>query len=78
MGRFLFHGSLEVSVWKPVDAGNFFFFFLELYYGGDTVSSEQPQSYTCPYCGNMGFSEVSLSEHVNVQHSDSSSEVVSI
>ena len=50
----------------------------ELYYGGDSVSSsEQPQSYTCPYCGNMGFSEVTLSEHVAVQHSDSSSEVVS-
>lgn len=41
------------------------------------MSTEQPQSYTCPYCGNMGFSEVTLSEHVGVQHSDSSSEVVS-
>lgn len=51
-------------------------FFTELYYGGDVISSEHPQSFTCPYCGSMGFSEGTLSEHVSTQHSDNPAEVV--
>ena len=56
-----------------------FFFCIrsELYYGGDTISTDHPQSFTCPYCGSMGFSESTLSEHVTAQHCDSTSEVVS-
>ncbi|XP_035996224.1 E3 ubiquitin-protein ligase KCMF1 [Fundulus heteroclitus] len=48
----------------------------DLYYGGDTVSVEQPQSFTCPYCGKMGFTETSLQEHVTSEHSETSTEVI--
>lgn len=50
----------------------------DLYYGGDTFSVEQPQSFTCPYCGKMGFTETSLQEHVTSEHAETSTEVVSV
>lgn len=52
--------------------------FADLYYGGDTFSVEQPQSFTCPYCGKMGFTETSLQEHVTTEHAETSTEVVSM
>ncbi|XP_070540025.1 E3 ubiquitin-protein ligase KCMF1-like [Ptychodera flava] len=48
----------------------------DLYYGGEAVSPEQPQSFTCPFCGKMGFTETTLQEHVTSEHSDLSLEVV--
>lgn len=48
----------------------------DLYYGGDTFSVEQPQSFTCPYCGKMGFTETSLQEHVTSEHAETSTEVI--
>ncbi|XP_020283289.1 E3 ubiquitin-protein ligase KCMF1-like [Pseudomyrmex gracilis] len=48
----------------------------ELYYGGEGVSVEQPQSLTCPYCSKMGFTEATLQEHVAADHPDISFEVV--
>lgn len=48
----------------------------ELYYGGEGVSVEQPQSLTCPYCTRMGFTEATLQEHVAADHPDTSFEVV--
>ncbi|XP_072310823.1 E3 ubiquitin-protein ligase KCMF1 [Eucyclogobius newberryi] len=48
----------------------------DLYYGGDTFSVEQPQSFTCPYCGKMGFTETSLQEHVTAEHAETSTEVI--
>ncbi|XP_053975776.1 E3 ubiquitin-protein ligase KCMF1-like isoform X2 [Hylaeus anthracinus] len=48
----------------------------ELYYGGEGVSIEQPQSLTCPYCTRMGFTEATLQEHVATDHPDTSFEVV--
>lgn len=48
----------------------------DLYYGGEAVSLEQPQSFTCPFCGKMGFTEPSLQEHVGAEHPDTNSEVV--
>lgn len=51
---------------------------VELYYGGEALTSvEQPQSYTCPYCNRMGFTDQMLQEHVTSEHSDLSFEVVS-
>ncbi|XP_076308134.1 E3 ubiquitin-protein ligase KCMF1-like isoform X2 [Tachypleus tridentatus] len=47
-----------------------------IYYGGETVSVEQSQSFTCPFCGKMGFSEGTLQEHVTSEHSENSFEVV--
>ena len=51
---------------------------IELYYGGEAFTADQPQSFTCPYCGKMGFTETALQEHVASEHSDASIEVVSI
>lgn len=48
----------------------------ELYYGGEAFTADQPQSFTCPYCGKMGFTESALQEHVASEHSDASIEVV--
>lgn len=48
-----------------------------LYYGGETIAnSDQPQSYTCPLCGRMGFTDGTLQEHVAAEHADTSLEVV--
>lgn len=49
----------------------------ELFYSGEAASSGQVQAFTCPFCGNLGYSEVTLYEHVNQEHSDSTVEVVS-
>lgn len=49
---------------------------VDLYYGGEPVAVEQPQSLTCPYCGKMGFTETALQEHVTTDHSETSFEVV--
>ncbi|XP_076372082.1 E3 ubiquitin-protein ligase KCMF1-like isoform X1 [Tachypleus tridentatus] len=48
----------------------------DVYYGGEAISVDQPQSFTCPYCGKLGFTEGTLQEHVSSEHSDSSFEVV--
>uniref|UniRef100_A0A8C4ZKR8 E3 ubiquitin-protein ligase KCMF1 n=1 Tax=Gadus morhua TaxID=8049 RepID=A0A8C4ZKR8_GADMO len=48
----------------------------DLYYGGDNFSVEQPQSFTCPYCGRMGYTETSLQEHVSSEHAETSTEVI--
>lgn len=48
----------------------------DLYYGGEAFSVEQPQSFTCPYCGKMGYTETSLQEHVTSEHAETSTEVI--
>ncbi|KAF5288816.1 hypothetical protein FQA39_LY15244 [Lamprigera yunnana] len=48
----------------------------DLYYGGEPLINDQPQSYTCPYCSRMGFTEVTLQEHVTADHAETSFEVV--
>ncbi|KAJ8262782.1 hypothetical protein COCON_G00152390 [Conger conger] len=48
----------------------------DLYYGGEAFSVEQPQSFTCPYCGRMGYTETSLQEHVSSEHAETSTEVI--
>lgn len=53
-------------------------FLLDLYYGGEALTVEQPQSFTCPYCGKMGFTEMALQEHVTSDHSETSFEVVCV
>lgn len=50
----------------------------ELYYGGESLATEQPQAFTCPFCGRMGLTETMLTEHVTAEHPDSTTEVVSI
>jgi len=49
---------------------------VDLYYGGESVSSDQHQSYTCPHCGRLGFTDLLLLEHVGNEHADAAAEVV--
>ncbi|XP_073828268.1 potassium channel modulatory factor 1 isoform X2 [Musca autumnalis] len=49
---------------------------IELFFGGEMLNTEQPQSFTCPYCKKMGFSDATLLEHVSSEHTETSSEVV--
>lgn len=53
-------------------------YLTELFYGGEAITIDQPQSLTCPICGKMGLTEMALQEHVTTEHSDNSAEVVSI
>ncbi|KAL0270334.1 UNVERIFIED_CONTAM: hypothetical protein PYX00_007784 [Menopon gallinae] len=48
----------------------------DLYYAGEALSSEQPQTFTCPYCGKMGHTEASLQEHVAADHAETALEVI--
>jgi len=52
----------------------------DMYYGGDSSSTLQTLSYTCSYCGQMGFSITLLLEHIRASHGansgTSSAEVV--
>lgn len=49
----------------------------ELFYGGEALTNaDQPQSFTCPYCSRMGFTDVTLQDHVTSEHADTSFEVV--
>lgn len=57
---------------------NDLFVLLDIFYGGEAVTAEQPQSFSCPYCSKMGFTEVLLQEHITSDHADTSIEVVSI
>jgi len=47
----------------------------EVYFGGETTPIEQIQSFTCPICGKMGFTENLLYDHSVQEHSDTFTEV---
>ncbi|XP_055955414.1 E3 ubiquitin-protein ligase KCMF1 isoform X2 [Patella vulgata] len=49
---------------------------VDLFYGGEALTAEQPQSFTCPYCCKMGFTETTLHDHATSEHTDVSTEVV--
>lgn len=53
-------------------AFHFSFIFTDLFFGGENHSTEQTSSFTCPLCGQVGFSEAGLRDHVTKQHSDPS------
>lgn len=46
----------------------------DLFYAGESVTPEQPQSLTCPLCGTLGFNESTLLEHVTTEHVNSDRE----
>lgn len=48
----------------------------DIYYSGEALSGEQPQSFTCPYCKKMGYSDTGLYDHVSAEHTDTGLEVV--
>lgn len=54
------------------------YFVVDIFYGGESVSSDQHQSYTCPHCGRLGFTDLLLLEHVGNEHADATAEVVII
>ena len=43
----------------------------ELFYSGETISSEEPHSLTCPLCGELGLTESTLLDHVTSEHVES-------
>uniref|UniRef100_A0A1A9VDC2 RING-type E3 ubiquitin transferase n=1 Tax=Glossina austeni TaxID=7395 RepID=A0A1A9VDC2_GLOAU len=49
---------------------------MELFFGGDMLNSEQQQSFTCPYCKKMGFSDATSLKHESAKHTETSLEVV--
>lgn len=50
---------------------------VDLFFGGESLPNpELPQSYTCPYCARMGFTELTLTDHVNSEHSEPTMEVI--
>lgn len=48
----------------------------DLYYGGEALTLETPQAYTCPFCNRMGFTDTALMEHVTADHADTTLAVV--
>uniref|UniRef100_A0A1A9VP22 RING-type E3 ubiquitin transferase n=1 Tax=Glossina austeni TaxID=7395 RepID=A0A1A9VP22_GLOAU len=48
---------------------------IELFFGCEMLNSEQPQSFTCPYCKKMGLSDATSLEHVSAEHTETSLEV---
>lgn len=48
-----------------------FCFVTELYFGGETQVMDAPQSFTCPLCSQIGFSETELRDHVTKKHAES-------
>lgn len=71
----------QISVRHPQNTVKKFliFFLKDFFYGGEALTSlELPQSYTCPYCARMGFTDVTLQEHVSAEHSETTFEVVSV
>ena len=46
----------------------------DLFYSGESVSADHPQSLTCPLCGNLGYTETTLLEHVTNEHANSDNE----
>lgn len=49
---------------------------VDTYYGGETINSDTPQSYSCPYCGKLGYTESVLYDHVTTEHNETPYEVV--
>lgn len=50
---------------------------INLYYEGETVpTNHKAMSFTCPYCGKVGFSDAALEDHVGFEHADATFEVI--
>ena len=45
-------------------------FLKDVFFGGENHSIDQPQSFTCPLCGELGFSDSELRDHVTRLHTD--------
>ncbi|XP_050741593.1 protein ref(2)P [Drosophila biarmipes] len=58
-----------VCIYTPAD--------VELYFGGEYISSDPPQSYRCPYCKRWGLNESTFLEHVSSMHPNANPLLVS-
>lgn len=54
------------------------FVSVDTFYGGESISSDTPQSFSCPYCGKLGYTETALYDHVTTDHTDTPYEVVKL
>lgn len=53
--------------------------FADMYYGGDSSTAQQAQSFTCSYCGTLGFTTAQLHDHIRSSHrGTATTEVVSL
>jgi hypothetical protein len=52
--------------------------FIDTFYGGESISSDTPQSFSCPYCGKLGYTETGLYDHVTSDHTETPYEVASL
>nr|CAH0104100.1 unnamed protein product [Daphnia galeata] len=50
----------------------------DTFYGGESISSDTPQSFSCPYCGKLGYTETGLYDHVTSDHTETPYEVCPI
>ncbi|XP_037708748.1 uncharacterized protein LOC119546503 [Drosophila subpulchrella] len=50
---------------------------VELYFAGEYISSDPPQSYRCPYCKSWGLNESTFLEHVSSMHPNANPLLVS-
>jgi len=48
----------------------------EVYFGGEETSGVHHQSFTCPYCGQFGLTNIDLLNHIDEEHPDNTQEVV--
>lgn len=48
----------------------------DTFYGGESITSDTPQSFSCPYCGKLGYTETALYDHVTSDHTETPYEVV--
>lgn len=72
---------INVSLLQKIQSFDPIFFLLlptDTFYGGESISSDTPQSFSCPYCGKLGYTETALYDHVTTDHTDTPYEVVMI
>jgi len=48
----------------------------DVYFGGEETSGVHHQSFTCPYCGQFGLTNIDLLNHIDEEHPDNTQEVV--
>jgi len=49
---------------------------VEVFFGGEETSGVHHQSFTCPYCGQLGLTNIDLLNHIDEEHPDNTQEVV--
>ena len=69
--------SIYIYVYYIIKIKYYIWCISDLYYGGEALGADQPQSFTCPYCSRMGLTELVLLDHVTAEHADAAAEVVS-